>query len=334
MNIKGRILSAKYTLHKVYEYYKYVLPFTKENTNKKNTNKKITIFSEPRGGSTWMADIIGKLPKSILIWEPMYLIPSYKEIKDVHFCFHQYIPENTEWPEAQEYFRQLYNIEIGSFKSLRLYYNNPTLRNLKNAQYFIFKCCNSNMLIPWLTKRFDINPIYILRHPCAVVASQLKYKHWDYILKNVKAYFPDPDCRFKEIYFIYQDIIDKIKRPEERLAAEWALHNSVPSKHPENDIRWVTVAYENIYNNPEYEINRIFSRLNIKVPEILFNDIRKPSITSIEQSHENIKLGNQLGSWKKQLTKDQIKNILSITKEFGMDMYDETEVPDYTKIYS
>jgi hypothetical protein len=335
MLINQRIKATLFGINKVYEYYRYLLPFVKQNRFKDNlnSNTNIAIFSEPRGGSTWMAELMCKIKDSIFISEPLYLIPPYPEIAKVKFCFHQYIPENAEWIEAEEFFRKLYNREIGSFKSLRLYYNNYSLRGISKAKYFIYKCCTSNMLLPWVTAKFNINPIYVIRHPCAVVSSQLKYGHWNYVLKDPKKYFPNLECRYHEIYLVYKDIIDKIKKPEERLAAEWALHGSIPIKHPENDKRWITVSYESLYKNPEFEITRIFNRLNLEIPESIFSDIRKPSLSTIKESVLNIKTGNQLANWKNQLSKQQVQNILNITREFKMDMYDESLEPEYSKIY-
>ena len=328
--LKGKIYLAK----KIYEYYRYLRPFTTKNKLTDDPGRHpISIFSNPRGGSTWMAEMFCKLPNSILISEPMYLIPPYKEIKDVGFCFHQYIPEDAEWPEAEEYFRKLYHMEIGSFSSLRLYYHNKSLRNISSAKYFIYKEVNSNMLLPWLSGKFKINPIYLIRHPCAVIASQLKYKYWDYILKDVKAYFPPPS-RYNEIYFTYKDIIAIITKPEERLAAEWALQNILLIKHPENDLRWITVSYEKIYKDPFPEFTRIFNRLGLEMPDNLLAGVKKPSITTIENSKLHIQTGKQIESWRKSLTTTQIRNIFNILKEFKVDFYDESPEPDYSKIFA
>jgi hypothetical protein len=335
MTLTQQLKNKAHLAKKVYEYYRYIRPFTKKNRSldNLNSNTNISVFSEPRGGSTWVGEILCKIPNSILVFEPMFLMPAYREIKKVNFCFNQYIPENADWPEAEEYFRQLYNREIGSLSAFRIYYHNDNLANIASAKYFIYKDVNSNMLLPWLTKRFNINPIYILRHPCAVIASQLKYKHWDYILKDVKAYFPDPQNRYKEIYTQYQDIIDTITKPEERLAAEWALHNIIPVSHEENDRRWITVSYEKLYKDPEPSLTRIFNRLNIEIPGEILTEITRPSITTIDESRTNIKAGNQLESWKRSLSSTQVKNILRIVNEFGIDFYDESPEPDYSKIY-
>ena len=338
MTIRQRIRRSRHIARIAYEYFRYLRPFTLSNRANRDSrtissSRIVSVFSEPRGGSTWVSDIFCQLPESILIMEPLFLYPLYPEIKDVGFHFHQWIPEDAEWPEASEYFRKLYNMEIGSRKSVRLYFFNKTLKHVSRARYYVYKDCASTMLVPWLTARFDVNPVYVIRHPCAVVASQLKYKHWDYIQKDLLAHFPPPDFRYKEIFFQYQDIIDKMTKPEERMAAEWCLHNSVTIQHPLNNIRWVTVAYEKLYKEPEEEITRIFGRLGLAIPDRVLAEIRKPSGTTLNGSVADIRSGQQLESWRKVLSAEQVRNIMNIVKEFGMDFYDESTEPDYGRIF-
>ncbi|SKA48607.1 Sulfotransferase family protein [Chitinophaga eiseniae] len=335
MTLQQSLKKKRYLLHKIYEHYRFVKPYMARNKKGGHTNTvtNISIFSEPRGGSTWMASLLTRLPQSVLVFEPMFLIPAYREIKPVQFVFNQYIPEEAAWPEATEYFRKLYHQEIDSFSSLRLYYSNKSLRDIRNSRYFIYKDVNSNMLLPWLTRQFDINPIYLLRHPCAVISSQLKYRHWDYIQQDLRAYFPDPKDRHQELFEQYKDVIGKISKPEERLAAEWALHNVVPLKHPENNRRWITVSYEKLYNEPETELENIFSRLGVDMPAEIYSAIRKPSFTTINSSKSLIEQGGQLAAWKQSLTTAQVRNILQIVREFGIDIYDESPEPDYSRIY-
>ncbi|HUP13947.1 MAG TPA: sulfotransferase [Niastella sp.] len=323
---------------KVYEYYRYVVPYTFKNVKGRQLQKakNISIFSTPRAGSTWLSHLFCAMENTLLISEPLYLDPQYPEIKKVNFPWNPYIPEQGEWPEAKEYFRQLLNHEIGasgSYKAIRLYFHNDNLKNIAHARYFIIKCVNSTALIPWLTKNFTgVNPIFLIRHPCAVVASQMQYQHWDSVNQDVA--LPILACKFDDLYKLYKDIIGKIRKPEERLAVEWAMHNCVASKHADNNKRWITTPYEKLYTQPSEEIDRIFSRLDIERTPAIDAIIRKPSISSKEHSHNTIKTGKQLEAWRNFLSQAQIRNILAMTKEFGMDFYDESPEPDYPRIYN
>jgi hypothetical protein len=329
--IKRLILIGK----KVYDYYRYFRPFAKGNRNESSNDGTsiISIFSSPRSGSTWMSSILCSLPNSFLVWEPLYLNPPYPELKKVNICWDPYIPEDTDWIEAEQFFKKLYNREICSLRALRLYFEND-LRLVSKAKFFIYKDVDSNMILPWLTKRFNINPIYIIRHPCAVVASQIKYKHWDWLISNPKARYYQPHCKYKGIYELYKDIYAKVSRAEERLAADWALHNIVPINHKENNIRWITVSYELLYKKPFQEIERIYKRLGLTHTEMALSKIRSPSDTAMTTSFDRIHNTSQLESWKSELAGSAVRNILNIVNEFGIHFYDSSPEPDYPKIFN
>jgi hypothetical protein len=322
---------------KIFEYYRYIRPYAVSNKYKDylHSNTNISVFSNPRGGSTWLMTILSRIPGSITIDEPVNVMQNYPELNAVGFCPNPHIPEDADWPEAEAFFVKLFNREIKSIRSLGLYLQNPDLSRLSMCRYFIYKDCSSNMILPWLTKRFEINPIYILRHPCAVVASQLRYGNfWDYIKADPRAHLPDTRCKFQDIYGLYSDIISRIRTPVERLATEWSLYNAIPIRHPRNNQQWITVSYEELYSNPDAELERIFSRIGVPMPDGLPDSVRTPSASSLGGSHSDIFSGQQLSSWQRKLSKEEIKSILAITKEFQLDVYDDSPMPDLARIYS
>jgi hypothetical protein len=260
----------------------------------------------------------------------MNLHNSYKELKATGFCWNQYIPDDARWPEAEHFFRKLYDRKIDAF---RLYAVNDDMRKIPGSQYFIFKFVGSNLLIPWLTNNFDVPAVYLVRHPCAVVSSQLKYHHlFDDIIKNPHHSFPGGRHN-DDLIRQFRHVFDSLTLPEERLAAEWAITNLVPLSHPANDLRWITISYEKLYKHPEEEVDRIFGRLGIAVPAGVYASVKKASSTAVTGAAGKIHSGGQLDSWRKHLSPAQINAILTTVKKFGADFYDDSSEPDYSKIY-
>jgi hypothetical protein len=289
--------------------------------------KSILIFSNPRGGSTWLAELFRTLPKSAIIWEPL-LKGRLKEFNDLNFFWHQPIPENADWPQAKEAFRKLLNLEIKS----RQIYNRENQLRLPFSNYFIFKFCFGNMLMPWLVNNFKVNPILLLRHPCAVVSSQMKHGYWDVVKKGPLVY-EIPDFPFNETYLLYKDVINHVKNFEEHLAATWSYTMVSTVLNPNNDKKWITLSYESLYKNFDIEIERIFERLNIDIPPKIYDRKTKASFVTKDHSIYQLTSGNQLNSWRNHLSDKQIKNILKMVNEFGISFYDESLEPDYNQIY-
>ncbi|MEM6630815.1 MAG: sulfotransferase domain-containing protein [Bacteroidota bacterium] len=311
-------------------YYELFIPRLERINAQKNSihpQNPLLIFGNPRGGTTWMGEILETLPNSILAHEPLRR-GRLKELIELDFFWHQPIPIEDDWQEAQEIMRKLLNREI---LDISLYFQNK-IWTLPQKDCFIFKFCHGNMLLAWLVKKFPVNPVLIARHPCAVVASQLNHGGWK-DLKSGKVAYDIPEFRNNEVYLQYIDILSRVKSIEENLAATWALTMTQTISHPLNNIDWITVSYESLYLKFEWEIQRIFSRLGIPVPQKVWELKRRPSKSTSPQAKAYISSGRQLQKWKDYLSKTQQDRILSIVKEFGIGFYNKSLEPDYDQIY-
>jgi hypothetical protein len=325
----------KSIIKKIYEvllYYKYL--HLQKGANSNYSKKIIGVFTNPRSGSTWITDIIKKERIVTTIWEPLFKYNKYKinklnpfaypELHEVGFNWNQPIPENEKWEEAKQFFEKLFKQEI---INLKLYRFNK-FSEISKSQILIFKFCFCNLLLPWIVNNFNITPIFFIRHPVAVVASQLE--RWGRA-KNYKKYIIG-NFKYNDIYLKYSHIFDKIKSPEEYLAAEWALTNVYLVKHPYNNIKWLTVSYENIITNSQNELDRIFSYLNIKPTTNVLHKIFTPSFTT--DNSKDFDFNKQLSKWKQTLSRKQIDRILYITGLFEVDFYDDNLMPNNEILYN
>lgn len=293
-----------------------------------NSDNNIYLFASPRGGSTWFSQLLNSIPNSAILWEPLF--PggrSYKELKQVGFDWHQPIPQDANWPEAESFFKKLLNREILHAKLLWI----NDLMKIKNAEIYIYKFCYGNLMLPWLIDRFNIRPVLFLRHPCAVVASQLKRSFsmgdWAYYSRN---------CRYNEIYKKHESIYSLLTKPEQRLAAQWAIEMDYLLNHPYHNNKWLTVTYEDLILNPEKEVARISKWINLNIPGELEVSIRRPSATTDTKSINRIKIPHsQLSSWEKELTEVQIKDILYVVNDyFGLKQYSIDFEPNRALLFS
>lgn len=329
-------------LYRRYILYTQLLPYARRNKGKKVFNSKdtIAVFSSPRGGSTWLGELLATLPNSSLVYEPLFrgfintnnVMPDKWQVKtqyvkDLNFYFYQPIPEEGSWPEAQEFLFKLFNREL---VTLSMYHEN-VWTDIPKSEHFIFKFCTAELMLPWIVNNFDISPILLVRHPCAVVASQLQHIGWNNVRRDPKIKIPD--FKFNDIYLKYQDLFNQIKTPEENCAAFWAIKTLHTVGHPDNNKKWITVSYEKLYADSINEVPRIFKRLNKEVPEKVWQKLDKPSRSSTASSLNNLNEGNQLASWRKSLTHNQIDKILRTIQKFGIDFYDDSLEPDYSKVY-
>jgi len=293
--------------------------------NQYDFQSTIIISGVPRGGTTWLADLLYEIGDTTLLMEPLNLYTLAK-ITDLPFSWRQYIPEDAEWPEAYRFFYELLTGQI-----IHPYLFRKWDFPLKLTQFHLIKFCRANKLLPWIVANFPVRPpIFLIRHPCAVVASQLRHGGWE----NMMPPFHVPSTPYsKEFYKPYIDILASLKTQEEILAAMWCMDNIVPLRHPQNDQKWITVAYESLVKNGSEELKRIFGRLGLQVPPQAIRYLLRPS-DSTQIGSPILYGGNQLSAWRKHLTSKQIKMIFDTILIFGMnDIYYEDLEPKYENIY-
>jgi hypothetical protein len=128
------------------------------------------------------------------------------------------------------------------------------------------------------------------------------------------------------------DYMGTLKTQEEARAARYCMHYypplSLPKPHP-----WHLVTYERLVRQGRQELEQIFDALEMEMPAEAIKHLRIPSATTKDWS--NVRSGKDpLAGWTKNLTKEQIKQILAVTSTFGLDFYGEELEPDYNRLYS
>ena len=297
---------------------RHIYPFVKKNERRLiSPNNTLCLFCQPRGGSTWLAEILLNISNSVLIDEPLwrgrvvapftkseYFTRKVSQISELNFFYNQYIPENADWPEAKNAFE---NILAGRAVSIGLY-DEQNLRKLKHGSYYITKFNYANLLMPWLIDQFSFSSILLTRHPCAVIASQLKLPSWrdiDPSQAESSEEFP-----YSDFYFSALERIGTIDSKEKYLASIWALGFKHTAMHPENGKKWLTVSYEGLLNDNQYELKRINERFSLNLLSLDI-DHKKPSKSTKNHSLPYLRNNEQLSSWKKELSSKQVNIILN-----------------------
>ncbi len=274
------------------------------------------IFADPRGGSTWLMEIIQSITNEPVIWEPLDLKLRRNPFKSINFGWRQHIPEQGQWEEAFELFQQLFEGKILEKNSL----DYSTFKQLKNSETLLFKICRGNALLPWLCHNFEFKhqPVYLVRHPFAVVSSQLKHGAWDYDFKG----FEIPETPFNANYLKHRAFLKTLKTKEEALVASWCLSNLESLNHRHNNVKWVTITYEDFVLNPEKEIQRITDRWNLSI-DITSLNLRKDSVTTRADSPgEALK---RIANWKTNFDSKQLAAMGRVLDYFEVSLYSKED---------
>jgi hypothetical protein len=287
--------------------------------NNKDPEKNIIIVADPRAGSTWLSEIMLRQSQSALIWEPLH-IGENSLFKDIGFSYRQHIPQRIEWPEAKKAFKQ-----VLAGKNLNAWTTKfTTIPKILSADRLLIKFCRAGLLLPWLVENFQFErkPVYMIRHPFAVVASQLKKGSWD----QVPTSYVLTRGRFNHLVETHLDFLKRLKSRAEVLLCTWCITNGYLLSHPGNNDHWVTITYEELLLNPEETLSRIYrDHWGLDLPVQVLNGISTPSKTALDGVIKPV--DQQLRGWRDYFTKEQIDRFQQILDHFNISLYNQSYLP-------
>ncbi len=303
------------------------------NRGKINMNETIVISGVPRGGTTWVMELLETLDGYRSVFEPFHR-GWFPEIKKLNLTPRPYLPPTQRNTELENYLTKVFEGKIqGRGPGYRLAIK--TIIKRLHASKLLIKFVRANRLLPWISETFKLRANYlIMRHPCATIASQLETGYRGYFLQRSS---PLPrEIVLKEALLIPQvrenewlvRKLQSIETQAEILALVWSLDNYVPlsylTTHP-GSIH--PIIYEKLIVDFEEEIEKIFGFINEKVPKEAYEKFKKPSKTA----HDKDYLGTQkqLLKWKNKLSKRQVEEILKVTHWFNLDFYTTAPEPEY-----
>ncbi|MGF1480889.1 MAG: hypothetical protein ACFB4I_15620 [Cyanophyceae cyanobacterium] len=298
----------------------------------------LIVASSGRGGSTWLAEIVGTLPGYPILYEPLNLKRNPDCLK--YFSYSSY-PQNVESNSLQNaYLRQIFT---GANLSARL----VLLSHFKPEQYlnfkgFIVKFIGLNLRLYPTLKQFPLRTLFMVRHPCAVVASQLRSPHWSWAHTLDWKHWEDHDSSLLGLllecptlfmeYPHLKEVQQRLRTPEEGLAFVWAVQNYLPLNQPKPH-PWCLTTYEKLVVEGEQEIARLFQYLGKPVPAQAYQHLKIPS--SSTETSSNLASGiNPLSGWKNKLDHCQIDNILNIVRQVGINFYSDNLEPAYRQLFA
>jgi hypothetical protein len=175
---------------------------------------------------------------------------------------------------------------------------------------------------------FPVSGVLMIRHPCAVVASQLQHGAWKHVTKeNVTI----PEALF-ERYNHLPEVFSEVQTHEEILAFEWALQTYVPLSSPRPH-PWCLVTYEELVSEGRTTLRALFEALGRSVPEKAYAQLHAPSATA-SGALEETNTHAQLRTWRNRLSTKQIDRILRVAHAVGVPVYDDGLHPNLDRLSS
>jgi hypothetical protein len=279
-----------------------------------DTKKNIFVAGTARSGTTWLGDVIASQMPCRIMFEPFNpdLVPEYSD-----FNYFQYIHPDSENPDFYTFAQKIFT---GKIRNRWIDHQNERIF----SEYRLIKEIRANLVLKWLYDHFpEISMIFLIRHPCAVVASRMELG-WA-TENDIRPFTSQPDL-IQDHLGPYMDLIKTVKTIEEKHAIIWSVSNLVPLRQfRPNELK--IVYYENLCVQPQTEMISIFHSIGQKPVEPVINKIDRPSQTARVTS-AIVNGTDKITAWEKKLSPLQIENILQIVDKFNLShLYGSSHLP-------
>lgn len=276
--------------------------------------KSILIAGTARSGTTWLGDLIASQIPSRILFEPFNpnLVPDYRG-----FDYFQYMRPGTANPEFRAFAHKVFT---GKIRNRWIDRQNERIF----SDYRLIKEIRINLALKWLYDNFPEIPIlYLMRHPCAVVASRMEL-NWA-TDRDIEPFLSQPDL-VEDHLAPFMEIIRNAKTDEEKHAVIWSVSNLVPLKQFQPDEIKI-VYYENLCTQPEIELPIIFASIGQTYRDTERDAINRPSQTT-RASSAVVDGTDKISAWRKKLSDTQIRNVMRVISAFGLDhVYGDSLLP-------
>ena len=193
--------------------------------------------------------------------------------------------------------------------------------DLLRVEAYVVKFVTATMMLPWMSDTFGLRSVHMVRHPCAVVSSQLVHGAWDEVEKS----FVEHPVLFEKHPHL-GSIFDRVTTHEQILAFNWAIQNWIPLAVAPHD--WLTTTYEHLVDQGLNEVNRLFQGLGLAVPSKARHMLQTPSATTVE-GDERSQPDGRLSRWRSHLDAHQTDQILSVAHDVGVTGYSDDLRPSF-----
>jgi len=295
----------------------------------------VVVAGSPRSGTTWLLELLRTLPGYKALNEPLM----YEEARNGHgFAWRTYLDPGEEANEQRAYLEKNLTGQLDISPAWYFVADSRPAQLVEHATLdrLVVKFCRLNRMLHWFCGQFDVRgPVFIVRHPCAVVASMLRHEAWD-----------EDDLRGldradhalhggslpESLRDVFGLVLDRIETQVEVLATMWCLDHYVPLMHHANgDYPWVLVPYEQMVTRGREELRRITEALDVEMTPEMRDQLDEPSNSVKDQLHRDA--DRQLSKWRRRLSDRQVDNVLRIVDEVELSsIYTRDLEPDYNRL--
>ena len=300
-------------------------------------DRNLLLFASHRGGSTWIMQVLGTQTGLRALNEPfsVYQGGALCPIRVPRTAAGHLISfsDSDEEARVRSYTDDLLSGALAAGAPTRFWARSYP----RKSQRILIKDLHAKALIDWFDRNFDVEIIYLVRHPIPQAMSCIRNR-WG---ASAYAYLRDPSfagvlgSQLKQ----YGERVLQQGTPLEHHVLTWVLENYAGLRLLNQKPHWVFVSYEECVLEPDSTLQRVATRLNLGDVGKMRSEMNVPSHSSkmsLASTREQIRLGNSksvLNGWRQEVSDGQERALLGILDRFEVPLYRPREdLPQLSKL--
>jgi hypothetical protein len=291
--------------------------------HRQGAEPNIFIFSTPRSGTTWLAELLATQGKFKIVNEPCNLrVPVVRETLGLGKWEGIFFPENRARIRAY-----LQSFVDGKDSDLRFKRETPFTEfwHLKTDRVLFKILFAGEDDIDWFRTEFDARIVFLVRHPIPVSLSR------EY-LPRLESFLAPPFCRhFSNAQLMRAREIFGANDQFQKAVLDWCLQNAIPLRQARPE--WIVLSYEQLVVEPEVVIPYLAETLNLRKPDLMRQRLLKASRSTGKSSGESRALladteqgraqrHRLVDRWREKISPEREAAAMQILETFGIDMYE------------
>jgi len=295
------------------------------NVHRQGPLPNIFLFATPRGGSTWVMEILASQP-GVKYYDEPFNIRRANVIRTGLFpTWDTLMPEGGDGTAVVEY---LNGLAAGAYPHMNPPPFRPHHRLLTNR--IVFKIHELEHLIGRIARECRGQVVYLLRHPIPTTLSRQVLPRLDLFLAS--PYYSRLIGEGAELREIRR--LGREGTALERGIVSWCYENLVPLHHADFDGLFVT--YEEMVLNPVRSCELLLERLQLSdragmlqafsQPSTNINMSSKETQTMMTESDARARRAYLVGKWQAKITPQEMASVSRVMELFGEDVYRANQV--------
>lgn len=291
------------------------------NLHVQGEKKNIFLFATPRGGSTWVMEIIASQRGMKYYDEPFNIRRDNVQKAGFFSTWDELMPDEGQSDKIIEYLKLL---EANRIRFM----NPPPFRKNHRCitRRVVFKIHEIEHLVNEIKEKCNGSILYLLRHPVPTTLSRKVFPRLDHFIRS-----PYYRKFFTQNQF---NSIVEIRQNGSRLQQgflSWCYENFLQLNHLDSS-DWTILTYEEVVLNSGKCCQYLHDSLDLDDLEIMFNAVDEPAMNIAMSNQETIdtlkiedsqrRKRNIVKKWEGKVSDEEQEAAFAIFSLFGVDAYE------------